>query len=119
MYIFLIFLSLRAPNVKVLVYKLIHVLSFFLGGLADLVQNADVFEYQEIPNFPVSTVPGHQGRYAYGRAVGTVFGTFFTNMGLNPSRNTIEFSILNYNGDLQTLSWEKEEVSTLRSASFA
>ena len=31
-------------------------------------------------------------------------------VGLNPARNTIEFSILNYNGDLQTLSWEKEEV---------
>ena len=40
-------------------------------------------------------------------------------VGLNPSRNTIEFSILNYNGDLQTLSWEKEEVSKLSSASFA
>jgi len=37
-----------------------------LGGLADLVQNADVFEYQDIPNFPVSTVPGHQGRLLLG-----------------------------------------------------
>ena len=33
-------------------------------------------------------------------------------VGLNPARNTIEFSILNYNGDLQTLTWEKEEVSS-------
>ena len=31
-------------------------------------------------------------------------------VGLNPGRNTIEFSILNYNGALQTLTWEKEEV---------
>ena len=31
-------------------------------------------------------------------------------VGLNPGRNTIEFSILNYNGELQTLSWEKAEV---------
>merc|ERR550519_3277072 len=31
-------------------------------------------------------------------------------VGLNPARNTIEFSILNYNGELQTLSWEKAEV---------
>merc|ERR1740131_282442 len=31
-------------------------------------------------------------------------------VGLNPARNTIEFSILNYNGELQTLSWEREEV---------
>ena len=32
---------------------------------------------------------------------------------LNPGRNTIEFSILNYNGELQTLSWEKAEVRRL------
>ena len=31
-------------------------------------------------------------------------------VGLNPGRKTIEFSILNYNGELQTLSWEKQEV---------
>ena len=30
--------------------------------------------------------------------------------GRRPARNTIEFSILNYNGALQTLTWEKEEV---------
>ena len=33
-------------------------------------------------------------------------------VGLNPGRNTIEFSILNYNGELQTLSWEKKEVAS-------
>ena len=33
-------------------------------------------------------------------------------VGLNPARNTIEFSILNYNGELQTLSWEKKEVAS-------
>ena len=33
-------------------------------------------------------------------------------VGLNPGRNTIEFSILNYNGELQTLSWEKQEVAS-------
>ena len=31
-------------------------------------------------------------------------------VGLNPGRKTIEFSILNYNSELQTLSWEKPEV---------
>ena len=34
-------------------------------------------------------------------------------VGLNPGRNTIEFSILNYNGELQTLSWEKAEVKRI------
>ena len=31
-------------------------------------------------------------------------------VGLNPSLNTIEFSILNFNGDIQTLAWQKPEV---------
>ena len=33
-----------------------------LGGLADMIQDADIFAYEEIPNFPVVTVPGHAGR---------------------------------------------------------
>jgi hypothetical protein len=33
-------------------------------------------------------------------------------VGLNPARQAIEFSILNFNGELQTLSWDKpEEIS--------
>ena len=31
-------------------------------------------------------------------------------VGLNPGRKAIEFSILNFNGEIQTLSWEKPEV---------
>jgi hypothetical protein len=30
-------------------------------------------------------------------------------VGLNPTRQAIEFSILNFNGELQTLSWDKPE----------
>ncbi|XP_023344677.1 purine nucleoside phosphorylase isoform X2 [Eurytemora carolleeae] len=37
-----------------------------LGGLAELVNKADIFPYEEIPNFPVSTVPGHVGRLLLG-----------------------------------------------------
>ena len=37
-----------------------------LAGLADLLDNSDVFPYQDIPNFPVSTVPGHQSRLLFG-----------------------------------------------------
>ena len=33
-----------------------------LGGLADMIQDADIFAYEEIPNFPVVTVPGHAAR---------------------------------------------------------
>ena len=31
-------------------------------------------------------------------------------MGLNPARETVEFSILNFNGQLQTLSWKVPQV---------
>ena len=38
----------------------------FLAGLADLLENADIFPYKEIPHFPVSTVTGHKSRMLFG-----------------------------------------------------
>ena len=35
----------------------------YIGGLATLAKNADIFPYSEIPGFPQSTVAGHVGRY--------------------------------------------------------
>jgi purine-nucleoside phosphorylase len=37
-----------------------------LGALADAVQEAQVISYQDLPFWPVSTVPGHQGRLVVG-----------------------------------------------------
>ncbi|XP_035680672.1 purine nucleoside phosphorylase-like [Branchiostoma floridae] len=37
-----------------------------LGGLADVVQEQDVIDYRDIPNFPQSTVQGHRGRLVFG-----------------------------------------------------
>lgn len=37
-----------------------------LGGLAELLKDKDCFPYEEIPNFPTSTVPGHAGRMVIG-----------------------------------------------------
>lgn len=37
-----------------------------LGGLAELLKDRDCFPYEEIPNFPTSTVPGHAGRMVIG-----------------------------------------------------
>ena len=37
-----------------------------LGGLADSVQDPVVIPYSEIPDWPVSTVPGHAGRLVIG-----------------------------------------------------
>lgn len=43
------------------------VLGSGLGGLADAVEKADVFPTADIPNWPVSTAPGHRGRVLLGR----------------------------------------------------
>ncbi len=41
-----------------------------LGPLAEAVQAAVAIPYQELPPWPVSTVPGHQGRLVIGRLEG-------------------------------------------------
>ncbi|MGG7179049.1 purine-nucleoside phosphorylase [Clostridium paraputrificum] len=41
-----------------------------LGSLADLIENANFFPYEEIPNFPTSTVEGHEGRLVIGTLQG-------------------------------------------------
>lgn len=46
------------------------VLGSGLSGLADLVEEAVVIPYAEIPHFPVSTVAGHAGRLVLGRLAG-------------------------------------------------
>lgn len=37
-----------------------------LGDLAERVQEAQVFDFNEVPNFPSSTVRGHKGRFILG-----------------------------------------------------
>ena len=37
-----------------------------LGELADEIQVEKTVEYKEIQGFPVSTVPGHKGRFVFG-----------------------------------------------------
>lgn len=41
-----------------------------LGGLVSEIETADIIPYQEIPNFPVSTVESHAGRLIFGRLSG-------------------------------------------------
>ncbi|PRR83315.1 purine-nucleoside phosphorylase [Clostridium vincentii] len=41
-----------------------------LGSLVDLIENAEFFPYDELPNFPVSTVEGHAGRLVIGTLKG-------------------------------------------------
>ncbi len=37
-----------------------------LGSLADEIENSEVLEYDDIPNFPISTVEFHHGRLIFG-----------------------------------------------------
>ena len=37
-----------------------------LGSLADSIENPEFYPYEELPNFPVSTVEGHEGRLVIG-----------------------------------------------------
>ncbi|XP_060089173.1 purine nucleoside phosphorylase-like [Heteronotia binoei] len=41
-----------------------------LGLLADNLKNQESFQYTDIPNFPHSTVPGHEGRLIFGELQG-------------------------------------------------
>ncbi|XP_015277308.1 PREDICTED: purine nucleoside phosphorylase-like, partial [Gekko japonicus] len=41
-----------------------------LGLLADSLKNQESFQYTDIPNFPHSTVPGHEGRLVFGELQG-------------------------------------------------
>lgn len=42
------------------------VLGSGLGNLADLVENADVISYNELPDWPLPTIQGHKGRLVVG-----------------------------------------------------
>ena len=46
------------------------VLGSGLGGLGDQVQDAVIIPYKDIPNFPVSTAPGHKSRLIIGTLEG-------------------------------------------------
>jgi len=46
------------------------VLGTGLGGLANAVEKADVIPYDQIPNWPLSTVHGHVGRLVIGKLAG-------------------------------------------------
>ena len=50
--------------------KVALVLGSGLGDYADGIQVEAAVDYSEITDFPVSTVPGHQGRYVFGYADG-------------------------------------------------
>ena len=50
--------------------KIAIILGTGLGGLVNEIKAEDIIPYTEIPNFPVSTVKGHQGRLIFGHLNG-------------------------------------------------
>ena len=50
--------------------KIAIVLGSGLSGLADAVRQAVSIDYRDIPHFPISTIPGHQGRLVLGELEG-------------------------------------------------
>lgn len=55
--------GLPAPEIGI-------ILGSGLGALAEAIEVIGTLEYAEIPDFPRSTVPGHKGRFIYGRLGG-------------------------------------------------
>ena len=60
------FLRTRLPEFP----ELAIVLGSGLGGLADRIDNPVYIPYSEVPGLPVSTAPGHAGRFVAGQLAG-------------------------------------------------
>ncbi|WP_446899665.1 purine-nucleoside phosphorylase [Clostridium sp. LBM24168] len=52
--------------------KIAIILGSGLGKIAEEIENKEIYNYIDIPNFPVSTVIGHKGRLIIGRLNGKV-----------------------------------------------
>lgn len=47
-------------------YEIGIILGSGLGTLGEKIENSQYVDYKDIPNFPVSTAPGHIGRFVFG-----------------------------------------------------
>jgi len=50
--------------------KIALILGSGLGFLADNVEDGESISYRDIPNFPYSTAPGHEGKFVFGKLFG-------------------------------------------------
>ncbi len=73
-----------------------------LGGLADRIENAQAIAYEDIPNFPVSTVEGHSGKLIFGllggRKVVAMQGRFHYYEGYGMKEVTFPVRVLHFLG---------------------
>ncbi|HHW70076.1 MAG TPA: purine-nucleoside phosphorylase [Clostridiales bacterium] len=69
-----------------------------LSEIADFVNNPIIIEYKNIPNFPISTVKGHKGRFVVGnlanREVIIMQGRFHYYEGYNPAQIALPVRVM-------------------------
>lgn len=73
-----------------------------LGGLTARIENPIEIDYRNIPNFPVSTVEGHDGKLIYGdfggRKIVAMKGRFHYYEGYGPEQVSFPVRVLKYLG---------------------
>jgi len=55
------------PKISIICGSGLDFLHHATAGLADLLESPDILDYSDIPNFPISTVPGHKSRLLFGK----------------------------------------------------
>jgi len=73
-----------------------------LGGLTSKIENRIEIDYKDIPNFPVSTVEGHEGKLIYGdfgrKKIVAMKGRFHFYEGYGPENMALPVRVLKYLG---------------------
>lgn len=73
-----------------------------LGGLTAKIENRTEIDYKDIPNFPVSTVEGHEGKLIYGdfgrKKIVAMKGRFHFYEGHGPEKTALPVRVLKYLG---------------------
>ncbi|MCE5345278.1 MAG: purine-nucleoside phosphorylase [Bacteroidales bacterium] len=78
------------------------VLGTGLGGLTEKIENRIEIDYKDIPNFPVSTVEGHDGKLIFGdfgsKKIVAMKGRFHYYEGYGPGQIALPVRVLKYLG---------------------
>jgi purine-nucleoside phosphorylase len=73
-----------------------------LGGLTSKIENSIEIDYKDIPNFPVATVEGHEGKLIYGdfggKKIVAMKGRFHFYEGFGPEQVALPVRVLKYLG---------------------
>jgi purine-nucleoside phosphorylase len=73
-----------------------------LGGLTAKIENPVVIDYRDIPNFPVSTVEGHDGKLILGdfggKRIVAMKGRFHYYEGYGPEQVALPIRVMKYLG---------------------